>query len=122
MTLDVQVSLLRRRDTGATVGLSFVSQGQTEAELFCATLPGLLARGKATLQIVGPTVIAHHPEWGDLRKDIPLPDADQIRSLLTDGKTPFAFGSGAEMTFSPGFRIMPRDCKDIVELASVPGK
>lgn len=112
MTLEIDFSLVRHRESNKVVGFAMVAQGQTEAENMCASLPADFRSGITTLNIdehEGKLEVAHR-RWGTLLVNLTRQDAGELNALLQSDDVHLRVERAGLL--SEGFRFNRADIPD----------
>lgn len=99
--IEADCSLIKK--DGQIIGVSLVAQPQTEAEMFCGSMPKQLVDGKGDIKFEDGKVTFVNPREGEVSFSIENGDASALQSILNGDKKLGLYRDGF---LTPGFKIV----------------
>lgn len=108
--IEVDCSLIKYE--GQVIGVSLIADAQTEAEMFCNSMPRQLVDGKADIKFEDGRVTFVNPGEGQVAFIINKQDAQALQDLLSRDTGLAIYKDGL---LTPGFKIVPWQMAEVGE-------
>lgn len=105
--IEADCSLIK--NNGEIIGVSLIPQYQTEAQMFCASIPRQLVNGGGDIKFEDGKITFVNPDEGEVSFTIENDDASALQAVFNGGQELGLYSDGIDQ---PGFKIVLKGMKN----------
>ncbi|HHE76854.1 MAG TPA: hypothetical protein ENL27_02645 [Candidatus Parcubacteria bacterium] len=102
MSIEVNCALIK--EGSGLIGLSLISEPQTEAEIFCASMPNQLIKNQGSIELTEDGIRFINPRVGEVSFFVSPEDLKALRELFSGERGKIGILRDGFLT--PGFKIV----------------